>query len=105
VCVDLLILFGIRKNCHRSGRNLSLCLFIRREIKVTIVITEECHLPATYKVLPNILVSRLTPYVDEIIGDHQCDFNIIDKLLIRCFAFVRYWRKNGSVMRQYISHL
>jgi hypothetical protein len=25
-------------------------------------------LPATYKILSNILVSRLTPYVDKIIG-------------------------------------
>jgi len=24
--------------------------------------------------LKKILVSRLTPYVDEIIGDHQCGF-------------------------------
>jgi hypothetical protein len=24
------------------------------------------------------------------------------KLLIRSFAFVRYWRKNGNTMRQYI---
>jgi hypothetical protein len=28
----------------------------------------------TYKTLFNILLSRLTPYVDKIIGDHQCGF-------------------------------
>jgi hypothetical protein len=28
----------------------------------------------TYKILSNILLSRLTWYVDEIIGDHQCGF-------------------------------
>ena len=28
-------------------------------------------LPTTYKVLSNILLSRLTPYAEEIIGDHQ----------------------------------
>ena len=28
-------------------------------------------LPTTYKVLPNFLLSRLTPYAEEIIGDHQ----------------------------------
>jgi hypothetical protein len=27
-----------------------------------------------------------------------------DQLLIRFSAFVRYWRKNGSAMRQYISY-
>jgi hypothetical protein len=29
-------------------------------------------LPAMYKILSNILLSRLTPYTEEIIGDHQC---------------------------------
>jgi len=27
-------------------------------------------LPSTYKILSNILPSRLTPYAEEIIGDH-----------------------------------
>ena len=31
-------------------------------------------LPSTYKILSNILLQRLTPYTDEIIGDHQCGF-------------------------------
>jgi hypothetical protein len=32
-------------------------------------------------------------------------FDISDGLLIRFFAFARYWRKeNGSTMRQYISY-
>ena len=31
-------------------------------------------LPATYKILSNILLSRLTPYAEEIIGDHQGGF-------------------------------
>ena len=29
-------------------------------------------LPTTYKILPKILLSRLTPYSQEIIGHHQC---------------------------------
>jgi hypothetical protein len=28
----------------------------------------------TYKILSNILLSRLTPYAEEIIGEHQCGF-------------------------------
>jgi len=32
-------------------------------------------LPSTYKILSNI-VSRLTPYVAEIIGNHQCGFQL-----------------------------
>jgi len=31
-------------------------------------------LPNTYKILSNILLSRLTPYAKEIIGDHECGF-------------------------------
>jgi len=31
-------------------------------------------LPTTYKILSNILLSRLTPYAEEIIGDHQYGF-------------------------------
>jgi len=30
--------------------------------------------PTTYKILSNILLSRLIPYAKEIIGDHQCGF-------------------------------
>ena len=31
-------------------------------------------LPTTYKVLSNILLSRLIPYAEEVIGDHQWGF-------------------------------
>jgi len=30
-------------------------------------------LPTAYKILSNILLSRLTPYGEEIIGDYQCE--------------------------------
>jgi hypothetical protein len=35
-------------------------------------------LSTSYKISSNILLSRLTPYADKIIGDHV-DFGIIDK--------------------------
>ena len=31
-------------------------------------------LPTSYKILSNILLSRLTPYAEKIIGDYQCGF-------------------------------
>jgi len=62
---NLLILFGIRNNCHTSGRNLLSYVFIKRVIKM---------LPTTYKLLLTLLLSRLTPYVDEIIWDYQYGF-------------------------------
>jgi len=41
--INLLIVYGIRKNCHRSGRNLLLHLFEKGEIKQSVVITEEYY--------------------------------------------------------------
>jgi hypothetical protein len=61
-------------------------------------------LSTSYKMLSNVLPSRLSPYVDEIIGTFSVDFDITDQLLIRFSAFIRYWRKNWSTMRQYISY-
>jgi hypothetical protein len=69
--INLLILFGVRKNCLISGRGLLLYQFTRRGIKQTIVIIVgyHCH-QLLNKILSNIL-SRLSPYMDEIIGEHQ----------------------------------
>jgi hypothetical protein len=61
-------------------------------------------LSTSYKMLSNTLLSRLSPYVDEIIGIINVGSIVVDQLLIRFSAFVRYWRKNGSTMRQYISY-
>jgi hypothetical protein len=32
-------------------------------------------LSTAYRILSNILLARLTPYVNEIIGDHHCGFH------------------------------
>jgi hypothetical protein len=62
------------KNCLISGRSLLLYQFTRR-------VTNNYHgialLSTSYKILSNILLSRLSPYIDEIIGDHQCDVHCI----------------------------
>jgi hypothetical protein len=71
--INLLLLFGIRRNCLRSERSQKLYLFIRREIKQIVVIIAAV-LPTMYKILSNILLSRLTPYIEDITGDHQCGF-------------------------------
>jgi len=36
---NLLILFAIRKNCQSNGRKLLLYIFVKRVIKLTVVIT------------------------------------------------------------------
>jgi len=51
----------IKENCHSSGRNLLLYVFIKRVVTLTVAIIEECQLPSTYKILSNILLSRLIP--------------------------------------------
>jgi len=57
-----------------SGRSRSFYLYIRREKTDCSNYRGISILPTTYKILSNILLSRLTPYAREIIGDHQCGF-------------------------------
>jgi len=44
--------------------------------------------------LSSIFPSMLTPYVDEITGDRNVDFNVVHQLLIRYSVFFSQWRKN-----------
>jgi len=74
--INLFILFGIRRNRPRNGRSGSLYVPIHKKGDKT-----DCSnfrgislSPSTYKILSNILLSRLIPYAEEIIGDHQCGF-------------------------------
>jgi hypothetical protein len=62
-------------------------------------------LSTSYKILSNILLTRLTPCADEIIGDHQCGFRRNRSTPIRFPISGRYWRKNGSIMVRYMSYL
>jgi hypothetical protein len=57
-------------------------------------------LSTTYKILSSIL-SMLTPYAEEIIGD----FDARVQLLIIYAAFVKYLRKSGNIRKQFISYL
>jgi hypothetical protein len=52
-----------------------------------------------YKILSNILLSRLTPYAEEIVVDHQCGFQHNRSTPDHTFAFVKYSTKNGNTMR------
>jgi len=49
-------------------------LFTERVIKLTVVIIEECHCYHLHTKLSKSLLSGLTLYVEEIIGDHRCVF-------------------------------
>jgi hypothetical protein len=58
-------------------------------------------LSASYKTLSNILLSRLTPHVDEIIGDHQCGFrrnrSTTDQIFCIRQILEKKWEYNRTV--------
>jgi hypothetical protein len=47
-------------------------------------------LSTAYKMLSNILLARLTPYVNEVIGDHQCGFRRNRSTTNQISTFGRY---------------
>jgi hypothetical protein len=40
----------------------------------------------------------------KLLGTISVGFDDTDHLLIRSFEFIRFWTKNGSTMKQYISY-
>jgi hypothetical protein len=63
-------------------------------------------LSTSYKILSNILLSRLVPYIYEIIGDHQCGFrrNISTTDQIFCIRQImeKKWEYNEKVHQLFI---
>ena len=58
-------------------------------------------LPSTYKILSNILLSRLIPYAEEVIGDHQCGFrrnrSTTDHIFCVQHILEKKWEYNEAV--------
>ena len=63
-------------------------------------------LPTTYKILSNILLSRLIPYAQEIIGDDQCGFrrnrSAIDHIFCIRQILEKKWEYNEPVHQLFI---
>ena len=63
-------------------------------------------LPAMYKILSNILLSRFIPYVKEIIGDHQSGFrsnrSTIDHIFCIRQILEKKWECNEEVHQLFI---
>jgi sorting nexin-29 len=63
-------------------------------------------LSTSYKILSNILLSRLTPYADEIIGDHQCGFrrnrSTTDQIFYIRQILEKNWEDSGAVQQLFI---
>jgi hypothetical protein len=55
-------------------------------------------LSASYKVLSNILLSRLIPYADEIVVDHQCSFRPNRSTSDQILYIHQILEKKGSIM-------
>ena len=63
-------------------------------------------LPTRYKILSNILLSRLTPYAEEVIGDHQCEFlcnrSTTDHVFFMHQILEKKWEYNEAVDQLFI---
>jgi sorting nexin-29 len=63
-------------------------------------------LPTSYKVVLNILLSRLVPYIDEIIRDHQCGFrrnrSTTDQIFCIRQILDKKWVYNETVYQLFI---
>jgi hypothetical protein len=63
-------------------------------------------LSTSYKILSNILLTRLTPYADEITGDHRCGFqcnrSITDQIFYVWQILEKKWEYNGTVHQLFI---
>jgi hypothetical protein len=63
-------------------------------------------LSTSYKILSNSLLARLTPYADEIIGDHQCGFwsngSMTDQIFYIRQILEKKWEYNGMVHQLFI---
>jgi sorting nexin-29 len=63
-------------------------------------------LSTAYKILSNFLLARLTPYVNEIIGDHQRGFrrnrSTTDQIFYIRQILERKWEYNGTVHQLYM---
>jgi hypothetical protein len=41
----------------------------------------------------------------KLVGNTNTDFEVTDEPLLMYSAFVRYWRKRGSILRQHVSYV
>jgi hypothetical protein len=64
-------------------------------------------LSTSYKILSNILLSWFTPYVDEIIGDHQCGFKrnrpTTDHIFCTRQILEKKWEYSGTVHQLFLN--
>jgi hypothetical protein len=61
-------------------------------------------LSTSYKILWNVLLLRLSPYIDEIIGDHQCEFRrsrrTTGEIFCICQILKKKWKYYNETVHQ-----
>jgi sorting nexin-29 len=62
-------------------------------------------LSTAYNILYNVLLVRLTPYVNEIIGNYQCGFRRNRSTTDQIFYIRQILEKNWNIMGRCISYL
>ena len=67
--------------------------------------TGTSFLSTTFKILYNILLSRLTPHTAEIITNHKYGFRRKRSTIHHIFCIRQILKKNGNTMQQYIRYL
>jgi sorting nexin-29 len=89
-----------------SGRNLLSYQFIKRVIRLTVIIIEESPSYQLPKKLSNVLLARLTPCINEFIGDHQFGFRPKESTRDQTFyirkILEKKWKYNGTVHQLFI---
>jgi hypothetical protein len=103
--INLLILIGARKNCLCTGTSQ-----FTTATELTVVIIEEYHRYQLYTKYCLIFFSQGEVHrCTELLGIISVGFDVTNQLLIRSFAFVRYWRRkwkytNNEPIRQLFTH-
>ena len=61
---------------------------------------------STYKIFSTILLSMLTPYAEEITGDHQCGFqcnrSTTDHIFCICQILEKEWEYKKAVLQLFV---
>jgi hypothetical protein len=99
-----MLIWNKEKLPHQLKKTIVLPIH-KRVIKLTVVIIEVYHFCQLYKILSNVLFSRLIPYADEIIWDHQCGLRCngtTDHILYIHHILKKKWKYNCRVHQLFI---
>ena len=99
--INLLLLFGTKRHCLRSGRSRSLFLSTRRAIKQTVVMIVAYHLcQLRAKFYPTSCCQVQLHMQRKLLGIISLDFDATGQLLFICSVFVEYLWRNGNTLNR-----